>query len=135
MPILHIVRGLPGSGKTTATRKLAAETGAILIDPDALLVQGGEYRWSPERFESAKYFAGEMMASAARMDADIIYADVLPKRDEVYALLAWVRSARKFYDLKVYDLKITVEESKKRNIHNVRAEDIERMAREWEDWQ
>lgn len=134
MATLHIFRGLPGSGKTTVARKLAAETGAILIEPDALLVHDGNYDWSPERFESAKYFAGEMMASAARMDADIIYADVLPKRDEVYALLAWVRSAREFYDLKVYDLKITVEESKQRNIHGVRTEDIERMAKEWEDW-
>ena len=40
-PILTIVRGLPGSGKSTYARKLAAETGCTLIEPDALLVKGG----------------------------------------------------------------------------------------------
>ena len=34
----------------------------------------------------------------------------------------------------VHDLKITAEESKLRNRHNVRPEDIDRMAAEWEDW-
>ena len=40
-PILTIVRGLPGSGKSTYARKLAAETGCTLIEPDALLVKDG----------------------------------------------------------------------------------------------
>lgn len=40
--ILHLVCGLPASGKTTYARQLAAETGAVLLDSDTasdLLIQ------------------------------------------------------------------------------------------------
>ena len=33
-PILHLICGLPGSGKTTLARKLESETGAIRFCPD-----------------------------------------------------------------------------------------------------
>ena len=53
MSKLTIFRGLPGSGKTTMARKLAAQTGAILIEPDELLIENGVYRYTPERYREA----------------------------------------------------------------------------------
>ena len=133
MSVLHIFRGLPGSGKTTAARKLAAETGAILIEPDALLVQDGEYQYTKERWCAAFGLAMDMVfAINIRSGCDIIFADVLPRIMDVDYVTQGL--AQNGYRVTVHDLKITAEESLKRNKHNVRREDIERMAKEWEDW-
>lgn len=134
MPTLHIFRGLPGSGKSTAARKLAAETGAILIEPDALLVQDGVYWYTPERYSMACIYAKTMIENAKHVGADAIYADVLPTRESVEGVLFRLRDSDN-YRVVVHDLKITPEESKLRNRHNVRPEDIDRMAQEWEDWE
>ena len=133
MPILHIFRGLPGSGKSTAARKLAAETGAILIEPDMLLVEDGKYQYTPGRFAAAFASALNLVYNiSAQCYADIIFADCLPRTMEVDKVIANISG---IYEVVVHDLKITPEESKLRNLHNVRPEDIDRMAQAWEDWE
>ena len=135
MSELHIFRGLPGSGKTTAARKLSEETGAILIEPDALLVENGKYLYGPKRYQRAFRAAVYLLQGIGKTKADIIFADVLPTRGEVAMLPVFLGENERMYQLFVHDLKITAEESLLRNRHNVRPEDIERMASEWEDWE
>jgi len=36
MPTIYLIHGLPGSGKTVFARRLAAETGAVLLNHDAI---------------------------------------------------------------------------------------------------
>lgn len=135
MSTLHIFRGLPGSGKSTAARKLAEETGAILIEPDALLVENGGYVYTLELYATATKVAKRIVTEVAVWGADMIYADVLPRRADVRGVIDWAVNFERNYRIVVHDLKITPEESKLRNRHNVRPEDIDRMAREWEDWE
>ena len=67
---------------------------------------------------------------------DIVFSDVLPKRCDVGSVLFCISmTTRNGYEIFVHDLKITAEESKLRNRHNVKPEDIDRMAAEWEDWE
>lgn len=134
MSVLHVFRGLPGSGKSTAARKLAEETGAVLIEPDSLLVRSGHYDYTPDRYRFAVNCAHIMVEVASELGADIIYADVLSRRAEVKTIQSFLL-CESVYTLKVYDLKITPEESQKRNKHNVLPEDIERMSSLWEDWE
>lgn len=132
MPTLTIIRGLPGSGKSTLARKIAAETGAIHIEPDMLCIQDGEYNYTPARYQKAVDNVKTVISHLAfNTKCDIIFADVLPQTAQVDSFRDLIPSD---YKLVVRDLKITKEESLKRNKHNVRPEDIESMAGAWQSW-
>lgn len=141
MSKLIIVRGLPGSGKTTIALEIAAQTGAMLIEPDALLVYNGEYQYTPERYQEACFQCEAIIEMLTACDnplddgsvlvPDIIYADVLPRRIDVHSIIdLYVMRP----NVEVIDCIVTPKESLLRNQHNVRPEDIKRMAEQWEDW-
>ncbi len=139
VPILTIVRGLPGSGKSTYARKLADDTGAMVIEPDALLVFGGAYHYTPDRYIMACDTAGWLAWHLGQQGIDMIYADVLPTKDDVLKVRNTVWDevpTDKRHAIVVHDMPLlTVDESMARNRHAVRREDIERMATDWEPWE
>lgn len=94
-----IIRGLPGSGKSTAARKLAAATGAIIIEPDQMLITDGRYDYSTARYKLAiercmmilELLTGwEYDTKDAKIRPDIIYTDVLPLASDVTAVMSHV---------------------------------------------
>lgn len=144
LTILTIVRGLPGSGKSSYARALAAKTGAILIEPDSLIVRGGLYGYDQKLFDVACDFSLELLQKIGEAGADAIYADVLARRAYVRDVIHAYRNGnrRSFhhsetgFSIAVIDMPLlTVDESMARNRHAVRREDIERMAATWEPWE
>ncbi len=130
---LTIIRGLPGSGKSTYGRQLANQTGAIFIEPDMFCMHRGEYHYTAQLYEDATKRALHLLHVA---QCDCIYADVLPTQNDV------MRVYNSFFfgnygcgswdELRIVTLKITVEESLAKNIHHVAECDIRRMASSWE---
>ncbi len=51
--MLVVVRGLPGSGKTTLGKRIAVELGATLVEADHFFEVDGEYRFEPARLPDA----------------------------------------------------------------------------------
>lgn len=132
--MLTIIRGLPGSGKSTLGRKLAAEQNVLFIEPDMLMYQNGEYKYDPAAYSvvvgSTYLVLREFFAYTPQAHA--IFADVLPRKIDVQHLIQYLHNQRY---VKVIDMPLlSVEESIRRNIHRVRREDIEHMAKLWEPW-
>ena len=135
MPTLYIVRGMPGSGKSTFARELQAKTGALFVEPDMFLMSDGKYNYTITEYPRAEERAHKCLRVAVHGCADLIYADVLTRSASIEYLYSLTYTPQLvFYKMKVFTIKITTEESKKRNVHNVQHEDIDRFAREWEDW-
>ncbi len=137
MPSLTIIRGLPGSGKSTLAHDMAAKTGKMVLEPDALLMSAGTYYYDKQSFKKACQACRFLLGICAKMDADCIYADVLPTKKDVDELVAfyrsWIPGDRPFI-LFVHTLLITPEQSHERNRHLVRVEDINEMALHWEPY-
>ena len=133
--MLTIIRGLPGSGKSTLGRRLAAEQNALFIEPDMLMYQNGEYKYDPAAYSvvvgSTYLVLREFFAYTPQAHA--VFADVLPRKIDVQHLIQYLHNQR---HVKVIDMPLlSVEESIRRNIHRVRREDIEYMAKLWEPWE
>ena len=134
--IITVIRGLPGSGKSVYAHKLAEQTGAILIEPDAFVTVDGKYRYDPARWGKARYLARQIMRLiATTQESDIIYADVQPTRREVADMLRDIGQYVPGLRYRVIDmLPIDLEWSMNLNRHNVRRADIEKMIELWEPW-
>lgn len=132
-----IIRGMPGSGKSTLAKEIEITGNAIRIEPDDFITKNGKYHYSPENWNHACKACQEFLKILCSLDPvpDIVYADVLPTKKEVDELLNIFRIAKPGEPYKVIDMPLlTVEEARKKNIHNVRMEDLERMYRTFECW-
>lgn len=133
--MLTIIRGLPGSGKSTLGRKLAAEQNALFIEPDMLMYQNGEYKYDPTAYSVAVRSTHLMLREffAHTPQAHAIFADVLPRKIDVHHLIQYLPNQRY---VKVIDMPLlSVDESMRRNIHQVHREDLAYMANLWEPWE
>jgi len=128
-PICHIIRGLPGAGKST----IAAHLGCLVISPqDMYATRGGLYRYREGQDGHAVAWATRLIQVALDEGVDLAIAEVLPTRWEVEY---WADLARKCgYDVRVTDLDITPDLSDKRNTHAVPRFVIGAMAQAWEPW-
>lgn len=144
--LLTIVRGLPGSGKSTKALELYKQGAGLLIEPDACLNVDGVYTYTPGRMNNARarlegaifeLSLERLWSKRTQIDTisiPIIYADCLPKIDDVLCLIVNTGYVYMKDRVRVIDCIITKEQSIERNIHNVRIEDIQQMNNEWEPW-
>jgi predicted kinase len=139
MKQLILMRGLPGSGKSTIARILAdsfkAEGAYVQIrsTDDFFVDEDGIYRFNPRLLEDAHSSNIHLVEGDMKNNEDVIIVDnthVRFKHMEPYALLAqkygyeiqsvmvgFLNNAQKYFD---------------RCVHSVPLETIERMAREFE---
>jgi len=128
-PICHIIRGLPGAGKSTR----AARLGCLVISPqDMYATRAGVYRFREGQDVEAIGWATKVALQAMTAGVDLAIAEVLPRRENV---AYWANLARRHgYRVRVTDLDITPALSDRRNVHDVPGPVIDAMAEAWESW-
>lgn len=122
---LILVRGVPGSGKSTFAAKVFP--GAFHVENDMFHVKDGEYRFDFNRQKNAVSWCMDMCDTALRNGMDIVVSNTFTKRKYI---MAYVKLAEKYgADVSVYRMMGSF-----KNCHSVPAAVFENMKKGFEDW-
>lgn len=125
MATLTLVRGIPGSGKSTFAKR--AFPGALLLENDMFLMENGIYKWSPEKVKAAVHLCMKMAKMALENCSDVVIANTFTKLMyiEAYSKLASEVGA----SFKVYRCNGNF-----KNVHNVPDNIVQKFSNAMEDF-
>jgi predicted ABC-type ATPase len=112
IPILYLIRGLPGAGKTTYANTL----GCIVIAPsDQMSRRGGQYNWIRDNYMISKMHFREIIRRLMSLQIDIAITEIMPEQKFVDF---WLNEAKDYrYKVIIKTLVIDPETAIARNIH------------------
>lgn len=116
--MLYLIRGIPGSGKTTYAKQL----GIFHVEADMFHMKDGEYRWDPKRVKQAHDWCYRTVAAALDKGMDVVVSNTFTKVWELEKYLE-------------FDPVVYVCSGEYQNIHNVPEEVVQRMKDRWEDFE
>lgn len=120
MPTLHIVRGLPGSGKSTFAKKMAAQQKAEHFEADMYFVKDGVYQFDAKRLPAAHEWCYRQVEAALWSGNNCIVSNTFTRESEMEDYLAMTE--KQHWPVVVWECL-----GKYQNIHNVPEEVLTRM--------
>jgi predicted kinase len=124
MSSLVLVRGLPGSGKSTFAQCLAA-TGFAHYEADMYFVRDGVYAYDPSQRAAAHEWCQKLAMRALAAGENVVVSNTFTQRWEM-------EPYRKFAEERGIPVHIVHMTGNFGSIHNVPDEAIERMKARWE---
>ena len=122
---LILVRGVPGSGKSTFAAKIFP--GAFHVENDMFHVKDGEYRFDFNKQKDAVSWCMNMCGTALKNGMDVVVSNTFTKRKYI---MAYVKLASEHgADISVYRMTGSF-----KNNHSVPAVVFENMKKNFEDW-
>ena len=127
IPKMLILRGLPGSGKSSLAKKLVAKYNVVWLENDSYLMHGDKYVWTPEAAKDAAKRCFEDAMSALRSGKDTIVSNVFVTRKSIDR---YVRAAKQL-GCEVQVWRMTNDFS---NVHDVPANVLASMKASFQDY-
>ena len=123
--MLIIVRGLPGSGKTTFVKKVY--TNILHVESDMLTVVDGAYSFDPDKLKARHEACQRIVETALSIGADVAVSNTFTTMRE---LQPYIDMANKYHTRFVVTRMIGTFE----NVHNVPQDVLDKMAARFEDY-
>jgi predicted kinase len=131
--ILTLVRGLPGSGKTTAAKALALKTGAGLASADDHFERDGEYRFNPAELPAAHAACQAETRRLLASGRDVAVHNTFTQGWEATPYVVMARELGATVEVvDVFDGGLTDEALTARNVHSVPLAGIRAMRARWD---
>ena len=121
-PKLLLIRGLPGSGKTTKAQALADYT---LVEANQFFMKNGRYQFAPELLSRAHEWCQRRTKEILQEGRNVVVANTFVK---VFEMEYYLELA---IDLGC-DIEIQTAKGSYPNIHGVPKETVAKMRRNWE---
>lgn len=129
---LTLIRGLPGSGKSTLAQKLVdlaiheTQQKTVHLEADMYFVnEAGEYHFQPENLKQAHAWCEQSCEKQLQQRHNVVVSNTFVQHWEMKAYKAFAKQ----YNAK---LEVIVCKGKFASIHDVPAETIKRMKKQWQ---
>lgn len=125
---LVIIRGLPGSGKSTMALKAFADRGYVHCEADHFFHRNGKYAFDQSKLVEAHEYCRDRTHAALMQNKKVVVANTFSRKWEIMELLSYLPIDKK-------DIKVIVAHGGKGSTHNVPDFVTERMRNRWEDFE
>jgi hypothetical protein len=137
---LFLVRGLPGSGKTTLGSCIADEynhyhgESSAIWEADQFFMKDGEYHYDRSKIHEAHGWCQDQVRGCMRGGMEIVVVSNTFSTHWEMAVYEKMAQTYGYFVVKIdlFDRGFSDEELAKRNVHNCPIETIKRMRERWE---
>ncbi len=119
---LYLIRGLPGSGKSTYAKSLDV----FHIEADMYHVKDGRYQFDPSRVKQAHEWCQQTCWNAMVKGMDVAVSNTFTQRWEMKPYLDFAKDTG-------HEVEVIVMNGNYGSVHNVPSEVLRKMAERWEE--
>ena len=128
-----IVRGVPGSGKSTTAQYLAGKSGIVHAVDSYHCDENGNFLWNDDLSEERYQKNFEAFSKSCKMNYSVVVCDCINIEKKEFQKYIDVARKHGYITSTVVLDKPSAQEAHKRNKHSVSKEQIEDMFKRWED--